>query len=82
MIDLHAPVVLQLKLITPKVPLALEERRELVQTKGASEQLRREQQGAERKVKLQAAESGCGKRQRSMSVKMQEYAQQNLKSFI
>lgn len=79
MIDLHASVVLQLRLLTPKVPKNLEDHRKSNQAKSASELLRREQQEAERKAKLQAAESCCGKRRRRISAKTQEY--KNLKSF-
>jgi len=73
---------LQLKKITPQVPSDLEEVRRINQEKKASEQLRLEQQQAEKLAKLQAAELACGKRRRSMPERMHLYAQKNLKSLI
>ena len=76
---------LQLKKITPQVPSDLEEVRRIRQEKKAYEQLRLEQQQqqqAEKLAKLQAAESACGKRRRSMPEKMHLFAQKSLKSLI
>ena len=52
--------------------------------KKACEQLRfkQQQQHAEKVAKLQAAESACGKRRRSMHERMHLFAQKNLKSLI
>ena len=76
---------LQLKKITPQVPSDLEDVRRINREKKASDQLRLEQQQqqhAEKLAKLQAAESACSKRRRSMPEKMHLYAQKNLKSLI
>ena len=64
------------------MPSDLEEVRRINQEKKASEQLRLEQQQAEKLAKLQAAELACGKRRRSMPERMHLYAQKNLKSLI
>lgn len=53
-----------------------------MQGKKASEQLRLKQQHAERLAKLQAAESACSKRRRSMPERIHDVAQKNLKSHI
>jgi len=56
--------------------------RRINQGRKVCEQLRLEQQRAERLAKLQAAESACGKRRRSMPERMHLFAQKNLKSLI
>ncbi|KAA6417875.1 MAG: hypothetical protein FRX49_12173 [Trebouxia sp. A1-2] len=66
----------KLKKIMPRVPA------DLRKGKKASEQLRLKQQHAERLAKLQAAESACSKRRRSMPERIHDVAQKNLKSHI
>ena len=74
---------LQLKKITSAVPSDLEEVRRINRGKKANEQLRLEQQQqAEKLAKLQAAESACGKRRRSMPERMHLFAQKNLRSLL
>ena len=76
----------QLKNITPRVPSDLQQVRRINRDKKVCEQLRLEQQQqqqhAEKLAKLQAAESACGKRRRSMPERMHLFAQKNLKSLI
>ena len=63
-------LAMQLLRTTSKVPIDLEEVRQVNRTKRAAEQLKLEHKKAEQAAKMQAATSAAGKRQRKLSAKM------------